>query len=90
MVSHTHYNLNANEDFEISFTSKFITCFIDIHLHAFGFALGLKSLSIAYLLRGSEHIDRILSLQGEVHSIRNLWTNGLQKCKGDFFWNWVG
>ena len=37
MVSHIHQNLNANENFVISFTSKFITCFIDIHLHAFGF-----------------------------------------------------
>ena len=29
MVSHIHYNLNAHEDFVISFTSKFITSFID-------------------------------------------------------------
>ena len=42
MVSHIHYNLNANEDFVISFISKFITCFIDIQLHVFGFNLGMK------------------------------------------------
>ena len=35
MVSHIHYNLNANEDFVISFASKVITSFIHNHLHAF-------------------------------------------------------
>ena len=54
MVIHIHYNLNVNDDFAISFTSKFITCLNDIHLHAFGFTLGMKSLSTAYLLRGNE------------------------------------
>ena len=51
MVSHIHYNLNANEDFVVFFTSKFIECLIDIHLHAFGFISGLNSQSITYLLR---------------------------------------
>ena len=57
MVSHIHYNFNANKEFLIYFTSKFITSFIDIHVHAFGFTSGMKSLSIVCLLRGSEHID---------------------------------
>ena len=56
MVVHMHHDLNANEGFVTSFASKFITCFIDIHLHALGFTLGMKSQSFAYLLRGSEHI----------------------------------
>ena len=56
MVTYINCNLNAHEDFVISFISKFITCFIDIHLHAFGFTLGTKSQSIAYLLKESEHI----------------------------------
>jgi hypothetical protein len=43
-----HYNLDTNEDFALSFTSKFITCFVDIHLHAFGLTLELKFMSIAY------------------------------------------
>ena len=54
MVSHIHYNLNANEDFVIPFTSKFITCYIQ--LHAFGFTSGIKSQLIVYLLRGSEQM----------------------------------
>ena len=58
MVSHIHYNLNANEGFVIFFTSKFIICSIDIQLHAFDFTSGMKYQTIAYLLRGDEHIDR--------------------------------
>ena len=63
MMSHIHYNLNVDEDFLIVFTSKFITCFIDIHLHASGFTSGMKSQSIAYLLKGKEQIHWILSTQ---------------------------
>ena len=48
MVSHIHNNLNANEDFVLSLTSRFITCFIDIHLYPSGFNSGMKFLSIAY------------------------------------------
>ena len=44
MISHKNYNLSANEDFVISFTSKMITCFID------GFTSKMESQSIAYLL----------------------------------------
>ena len=44
MVSHIHYNINANEDLVIFFfTFKFITSFIDFHVHAFKFTLGMKS-----------------------------------------------
>ena len=43
MVSHIHCYLNATEKFVILFTSKFITSFIDIHLHAFDLTLGLGS-----------------------------------------------
>lgn len=33
-----------------------------------------------------------LNLEGKVHSMRVLWKNGLQECKGNFFakLNWVG
>ena len=62
--------------FVIFLTSKLITCFID------GFILILKSQSIAYLLNGNEDIYWILDLEGEVHSIRDLWISGLQECKG--------
>jgi hypothetical protein len=65
--------------------SKFTICFIDIHSHAFGFTLGMKSQSVVYLLRRREQIYWILSLQGEVHSIWDLWRNNLQRCKVDFF-----
>ena len=79
MVIHKNYNLNANEGFVIFLTSKLITCFID------GFTLKMKSQSIAYLLNESEHIYWILDLEGEVHSIWDLWISGLQECKGNGF-----
>ena len=63
MVSHTNYNLNANEDLVALLTSKLIACIVD------GFTFGMKSQSIAYLLSGSAHIYWILDLGGEVHSI---------------------
>ena len=51
-----------------------------------GFTLKMNSQSIAYLLNGSEHIYKILDLEGEVHSIWDLWISDLQECKGnDFF-----
>ena len=77
MVSHKNHNLNANEGFVIFFTSKLITCFIG------GFSLKMKSQSIAYLLNGNEHIYWILDIEGEVHSIWDLWISGLQECKGN-------
>jgi hypothetical protein len=43
MVSHIHYDLNANEDLVKFVTSRLITCFIDIHLDAFGFTLGIET-----------------------------------------------
>jgi hypothetical protein len=49
-------------------TFKLITCFIN------GFTLGRKSQSIAYLSSESAHIYWILDLEGEVHSLRVLWT----------------
>ena len=79
MVSQQNYNLNANEDFVIFFTSKLITCFID------GFTSKMKSQSIAYLLNESEHIYWILDLEGEMHSIWDLWRSGLQECKSNGF-----
>ena len=66
MVSHKNYNLNVYEDFVIFLTSKLSTFFID------GFASGMKSHSIAYLLIKSAHIYWILNLAGEVDSIWNL------------------
>jgi hypothetical protein len=63
--------------FVIFLNSKLITCFID------GFTLIMKSQSLAYLLNRSEHI---LDLEGEVHSLWDLWSSGLQEYKGkDFF-----
>jgi hypothetical protein len=59
--------------------SKLIMCFIN------GSTFGMKSQSIAYLPIGSAHIYWILDLEGEVHSIRNLWSSGLQECKGHIF-----
>ena len=60
-------------------------------------ALKMKFQSIAYLFNGSEHIYiyidiyRILDLEGEVHSIWDLWISGLQECKGNgFFQSRVG
>ena len=80
VVSHKNYNLRTNEGFEIFLNSKLITCFID------DFTLKMKSRSVAYLLNGSEHIYWIFGLEGKVHSIWDLWTSGLQKCKcNDFF-----
>ena len=79
LVSHKNYNLNANEGFVILLTSKLITCFVD------GFTLETKSQLIAYLLNGSEHIYWSLDLEGEVHSIWDLWISGLQECKGNGF-----
>ena len=79
MVSHKNYNLGANEGFVIFLTSKIITNFID------GFTLKMESHAIAYLLNGSEHINRILDLEGEVHSICDLWISDLQECEGNGF-----
>ena len=45
----------------------------------------MKSQSIAYLPIGSAHIYWILDLEGEVHSIWDLWSSGLQECKGNIF-----
>ena len=59
--------------------SKLITCFIN------GSTSGMKSQSIAYLPIGSAHIYWILDLEGEVHSIWDLWSSGLQECKGNIF-----
>ena len=51
-----------------------------------GFTLGMKFQSIVCLLRGRENLYCILNLEGKVHSIvRDLWTNGLQKCNDNFF-----
>ena len=79
MISDKNYNLRANEDFVISFTSKLNTCFID------GFTSKIKSYSFAYLPNGSEHIYWILDLEGEVHSIWDLYKSGLQDARAMIF-----
>jgi hypothetical protein len=84
MVSHKKYHLNANEGFVIPFTSKLITWFIS------GLALKMNSQSIAYWLNGSEHIYWIWDLEGEVHSIWDLWISGLQDCKDNGFFFKLG
>ena len=68
MVSHNNYHLNANEEFFISLTFKFITYFDD------SFTSGMKSKSTVSLLSGSEHIYWILGLEVDVHSLWVLWT----------------
>ena len=55
MASHKKYNLNANEDFVMSF--KLITCFND------DFTSDTKFHSIAYLLSGNAHVYWILDLK---------------------------
>ena len=45
----------------------------------------MKSQRLAYLLRRIEHIYWILALEGEGHSIWDLWTNGFQEGKGNSF-----
>jgi hypothetical protein len=54
-----------------------MTCFIG------GFILKTESQSIAYLLDESEHLSWILDLEGEVHSIWDIYISGLQECKGN-------
>ena len=83
MASHKNYNLSANEGFPIFLTSISNTRFIG------GFTLEMKSQSIVYLLCGSEHIYWIWDLQGEVHSIWDLWVSGLQECKGNGVRPWT-
>ena len=79
MISYKNYNFNINEDFVIFLISKLIRCFIN------GFTSRMKSQSIAWLPIGSAHIYWILDLEGEVHSIWDLWSSGLQECKGHIF-----
>ena len=59
-------------------TSKLKACFI-----IDGFTFKMKSQSIVYLLNGSDHIYWILVLDGEVHSIWDLWISGLQECRSN-------
>ena len=77
MVICKNYNLNANEGFVVFLTFKLTTCFIG------GFTLTMKPQSIAHLLNGNEHIYWVLDLEGEVHSIWDVWVSGLQKCKSN-------
>jgi len=86
MVSHKNYNLGASEGFVIILTSKLIACFID------GFTLIVISQSVACLLNGNEYIHIfmciyiwVVDLEGEVHSIWDLWISDLHKCKGNSF-----
>ena len=79
MVNHKNYNLKVDKDFVNFLTSKLITCVID------GFTSRVKSQSIAYLLIGSAHIYWVLDSEGEVHSIWDLQSSGLQKYKGFVF-----
>ena len=79
MVSHKNHNLSVDEGFVIFLTSKLIICFIG------GFTFEVNSQSIAYLLNGSEHVYWNLFIEGEVHSTWDVWTSGLQECKGNGF-----
>ena len=86
MINYKNYNFNVDEDFVMFLISKLITCFIN------GSTSGMKSQSIAYLPIGSAHIYWILDLEGEVHSIWDLWSSNLQKCKVNIFFEvgWGG
>ena len=92
MVSHMHYNLNANnEDFVIYLTSKFITCFIDIHLHALDLTSGLKFQRVAYLLREREYKYWILGPSRWSALNMGFVDNRLSRIQGRFvFRNRVG
>ena len=75
MVSRKFSNLSANQGFVLFLISKLITCFID------GFASKVKSQSIAYLLKGIEHVYWILDLEDEMHLIkgyRDKWPSRMQ------------
>ena len=63
MVSHNNYNLSVAEAFAMFLTSKLFAYFID------SFTLKRESQLVAHLLNGSEHINWILDLEDEVHSI---------------------
>ena len=60
-------------------TSKLIRCFID------GFTLGIKSPSIAYLVRGSEHVHWFSNLEGEMHSIYGFVDKQPSRMQGQCF-----
>ena len=66
-------------------TSKLVSCFID--------SSRMKSQSIAYVLLGSAvHVYiGFLDLEGEVLSIWDFLSSGLQECKGNVFFEvgWV-
>jgi hypothetical protein len=47
--------------------------------------LKITSKSTAYLLNGSENIYWIWYLEGEMHSIWDLWINGIQEYKNNGF-----
>ena len=64
--------------------SKLITCFIN------GFTVGMKSQSMAYLLIGSAHIYWSSVLEGEVHSIWDLWTMPSRMQGQCYFRSWAG
>ena len=69
MVSHKHYNLNANEDFVITFTSKFITCF--------RFQLGNKILVNCLFTKGKWPYFGFWTSRLSAH------ISGLEDCKGN-------
>ena len=50
----------------------------------------MKPQSIAHSLNGNEHIYWVLDLEGEVHSIWDLWVSGLQECKSNEFFFKIG
>jgi hypothetical protein len=79
-------NFNVNEDFVMFLISKLYRCFIN------GFTSRIKSQSIVELPTRSAHIHWILDLEGEVHSIWDLWSNNLQEYKGNIFFEvgWGG
>jgi hypothetical protein len=80
MVRHKNYNLNAIEDYVMFLTSKLMTCFID------SFTSRMKSQSIFNFLFPSESAHKywISDLEGQVHSIWDLWTGMVWKPDQNF------
>jgi hypothetical protein len=64
-----NHKLSANEDFVIFLNSKLIVWFIG------SFTFKMIFQPIAYLFNESEHIYWIWYLEGELHSIWDLWVD---------------
>ena len=80
MVSCKNHNVNADEGFVKTLTSKLITCFLD------GFTLTMKPQSIAQFTQwnGTCILD-FGPWEWSALNIQVLWVSGLQECKSNEF-----